>query len=209
MGHIVTTNEGPTLVKEIECQHPADKMRVEVAKTQDDEVGDGTTTAVVLAGELLGGAESVIYKEAHSNIDIDGYRDAADKSQEILEKIARSIKPDDRKMLEQIALTSLNTKGIFGSQAHFANLAVDAVSQVMEKNNGKITADISLVKVMKKHGKSMDETELVNGIVVDKEVSHVAMPKSESNPGIARLNAKLEIEKHKTEAKITINRPTA
>lgn len=207
MGDIVITNDGATIVKEIDVQHPAAKMLVEVAKTQDDEVGDGTTTAVVLAGELLGGAESLLDKDVHPNIVIDGYRDAADKSQEILEKIAISIKPDDRKMLEQIALTSLNTKGIFGSQAHFASLAVDAVRQVMEKNNGKITADISLVKVMKKHGRSLDETELVNGIVVDKEVAHVAMPKSVSNPGIALLNAKLEIEKTETEAKITINRP--
>src|SRR2546426_5046173 len=132
LGDIVITNDGATIVKEIDVQHPAAKMLVEVAKTQDDEVGDGTTTAVVLAGELLGGAESLLDKDVHPNIVIDGYRDAADKAQEILEKIAISIKPDDRKMLAQIALTSLTTKGIFRSQAHFANFAVDAVSQVME-----------------------------------------------------------------------------
>src|SRR2546428_3625208 len=160
MGDIVITNDGATIMKEMDVQNPAAKMLVEVAKTQDQEVGDGTTTAVVLAGELLGGAERLLDRDVHPNIVIDGYRDAADKAQEILEKIAISIKPDDRKMLEQIALTSLNTKGIFGSQTHFAKLAVDAVSQVMEKNNGKITADISLVKVMKKHGKSLEETEL-------------------------------------------------
>jgi thermosome len=207
LGDITITNDGATIVKEIDVQHPAAKMLVEVAKTQDDEVGDGTTTAVVLAGELLGGAESLLDKDVHPNIIIDGYRDAADKSQEILEKIAISIKPEDRKMLEQIALTSLNTKGIFGAQVHFSGLAVDAVKQVMEKNDGKITADISLVKVMKKHGRSLDETELVSGIIVDKEVAHEGMPKSVANPGIGLLNAKLEIEKTETEAKITINRP--
>jgi len=207
MGDIVITNDGATIMKEMDVQNPAAKMLVEVAKTQDSEVGDGTTTAVVLAGELLAGAEALLDKDIHTNIIIDGYRDAAEKAQEILDKIAVNIKPDDQAQLRQIALTSLNTKGIFGSQTHFAELAVDAVRQVMEKRDGKLTADIDLVKVMKKHGRSLDETELVNGVVIDKEVAHAEMPKKVTGGGIALLNVKLEIEKTETDAKINIDRP--
>src|SRR6266849_83824 len=207
MGDIVITNDGATIMKEMDVQNPAAKMLVEVAKTQDQEVGDGTTTSVVLAGELLAGAESLLDRDVHPNIIIDGYRLASEKALEILDKIALNIKPDDEKLLRQIALTSLNTKGIFGSQTHFAELAVDAVKQVMEKRGTKITADIDLVKVMKKHGKSLEETELVNGIIIDKDVSHSQMPKTITGARIALLNAKLEIEKTETEAKININKP--
>ncbi len=207
MGDVVITNDGATIMKEMDVQNPAAKMLVEVAKTQDSEVGDGTTTAVVLAGELLSGAESLLDRDVHPNVIVDGYRKAAEKAQEILDKIAVTIKPDDETQLKQIALTSLNTKGIFGSQTHFAKLAVDAVRQVMEKHDSKITADIDLVKVMKKHGRSLDETELVSGIIIDKEVAHSEMPKSASGAGIALLNAKLEIEKTETDAKININKP--
>jgi archaeal chaperonin len=207
MGDIVITNDGATIMKEMDVQNPAAKMLVEVSKTQDSEVGDGTTTAVVLAGELLGGAEALLDKDIHPNVIIDGYRDAAVKAQEILDKIAVSIKPDDEEQLRRIALTSLNTKGIFGAQAHFAKLAVDAVLQVMEKRDGKITADIDLVKVMKKHGRSLEETELINGIVIDKEVSHSEMPKTVRGGEIALLNAKLEMEKTEMDAKININKP--
>ena len=206
-GDIVITNDGATIMKEMDVQNPAAKMLVEVAKTQDQEVGDGTTTAAVLAGELLGGAESLLDRDVHPNVIIDGYRDAATKCLEILDKIAVTIKPDDEAQLRQIAFTSLNTKGIFGSQKHFAELAVDAVRQVMEKHDGKVKADIDLVKVMKKHGRSLDETELINGIIIDKAVSHSEMPKTITGARIALLNAKLEIEKTETEAKININRP--
>ena len=207
MGDIVITNDGATIMKETDVQNPAAKMIVEIAKTQDSEVGDGTTTAVVLAGELLAGAETLLDKDVHPNAIIDGYRDAAGKAQEILEKIAISIKPDDEARLKQVAMTSLNTKGIFGSQNRFAELAVEAVMQVTEKSNGKVKADIDLVKVMKKHGKSLEESELVNGIIIDKEVSHSQMPKSVTGAKIALLNAKLEIEKTETDAKININKP--
>ena len=207
MGDIVITNDGATIMKEMDVQNPAAKMIVEIAKTQDSEVGDGTTTAVVLAGELLAGAETLLDKDVHPNAIIDGYRDAARKAQEILEKIAIPIKPDDEARLKQVAMTSLNTKGIFGSQNRFAELAVEAVMQVTEKSNGKVKADIDLVKVMKKHGKSLEESELVNGIIIDKEVSHSQMPKSVTGAKIALLNAKLEIEKTETDAKININKP--
>jgi len=207
MGDIVITNDGATIMKEMDVQNPAAKMLVEVAKTQDSEVGDGTTTAVVLAGELLAGAEALLDKDIHPNVIIDGYRNAAEKAQEILDKIAVSIKPDDHERLRQIAITSLNTKGIFGSQTRFADLALDAVRQVMEKRDGKITADIDLIKVMKKHGQSLDESELVNGIIIDKEVAQADMPKRVTGGGILLLNAKLESQKTETSAKINIDRP--
>ncbi len=207
MGDIVITNDGATIMKEMDVQNPAAKMLVEVAKTQDSEVGDGTTTAVVLAGELLAGAEALLDKDIHPNVIIDGYRNAAEKAQEILDKIAVNIKPDDHERLRQIAITSLNTKGIFGSQTRFADLALDAVRQVMEKRDGKITADIDLIKVMKKHGQSLDESELVNGIIIDKEVAQADMPKRVTGGGILLLNAKLESQKTETSAKINIDRP--
>ena len=207
MGDIVITNDGATIMKEMDVQNPAAKMIVEISKTQDQEVGDGTTTAVVLAGELLAGAETLLDKDVHPNVIIDGYRKAAVKSQEILEKIAIDVKPNDEARLKQIAMTSLGTKGIFGSQDRFANLAVEAVMQVTEKKGTVTKADIDLVKVMKKHGKSLEESELVNGIIIDKEVSHAAMPKNVANAKIVLLNAKLEIEKTETDAKININKP--
>src|SRR5256714_3735692 len=207
IGDIVITNDGATIMKEMDVQNPAAKMLVEVAKTQDSEVGDGTTTAVVLAGELLSGAEGLLDRDVHPNVIIDGYRAAAEKAQEILDDLGVSIRPDDDEELKRIALTSLNTKGIFGSQEHFANLAVEAVKDVMEKSGTKITADIDFIKVMKKHGKSLSDTELVSGIVIDKEIAHSQMPRSVSNAKIALLNAKLEIEKTEMDAKININRP--
>src|SRR2546425_2564468 len=207
MGDIVITNDGATIMKEMDVQNPAAKMLVEVAKTQDSEVGDGTTTSVVLAGELLAGAESLLDRDVHPNVIISGYQDAAQKALEILHKIAVDIKPSDEGQLKQIALTSLNTKGIFGSQKHFAELAVEAIQHVMEKRGTTIKADIDLVKVMKKNGQSLEESELVNGIIIDKEVSHSQMPKSVTDARIALLNAKLEIEKTETDAKININKP--
>src|SRR5205807_2671764 len=207
IGDIVITNDGATIMKEMDVQNPAAKMLVEVAKTQDSEVGDGTTTAVVLAGELLAGAEGLLDRDVHPNVIIDGYRAAAEKAQGILDDLGVSIKPDDDEELKRIALTSLNTKGIFGSQEHFADLAVEAVKDVMEKSGTKITADIDFIKVMKKHGKSLSDTELISGIVIDKEIAHAQMPRSISNAKIALLNAKLEIEKTEMDAKININRP--
>jgi archaeal chaperonin len=207
IGDIVITNDGATIMKEMDVQNPAAKMLVEVSKTQDSEVGDGTTTAVVLAGDLLSGAEALLDKDVHPNVIIDGYRAAADKALEILDEISVPIKPDDTEQLKRVALTSLNTKGIFGSQAHFADLAVRAVEQIMEKKDGQIKADIDLVKVLKKHGQSLAESELVNGIVIDKEIAHSQMPKSIDNARIALLDAKLEIDKPEMSAEIRISRP--
>ncbi len=206
-GDVAITNDGATIMKELDVQHPAAKMLVEVAKTQDNEVGDGTTTAVVLAGELLNKAENLLNQNIHPTVIIDGFKKASDKAQEVLEKIAIPVDIDDEKRLIEVATTSIETKGIEVAKEHFSKLTVKAVKQVAEEKDGKIKADIDLIKVLKKHGKSLDETELVKGMVLDKEVAHPQMPKIVENAKIALLNAKLEIEKTEFNAKINIESP--
>jgi len=207
MGDVVITNDGATIMKELDVQHPAAKMLVEVAKSQDNEVGDGTTTAVVLAGELLTKAEKLLDQEVHPTVIVEGYKKASEKALEILQGLAIDIKPDDEKMLKLVAVTAMGTKSLSESKEHFATLATKAVMQVMEEKNGKTVADIDRVKVVKKKGESLEQSELVRGIVVDKEVSHPQMPKQVKNARIALLNAKLEIEKTEFDAKININSP--
>ena len=207
MGDIAITNDGATIMKELDVQHPAAKMLVEVAKAQDNEVGDGTTTAVVLAGELLSKAESLLERNVHPIVIIDGFKKASEKAQEILNSIAMPVAFDDDATIRQIAMTSLNSKGINIAQEHFTKLLVDAVKQVAEKADGKYKADLDLIKVVKKHGKSLDESELVKGMVLDKEVASSQMPKIIDNAKIALLNAKLEIEKTEFDAKINIESP--
>ena len=207
MGDVAITNDGATIMKELDVQHPAAKMLVEVAKAQDNEVGDGTTTAVILAGELLSKAEGLLDKNIHPTVIIEGFKKASDKAQEILEKIAIPISIDDEKTLRIVAMTSLSSKGINVAQDHFTKVIVDAVRQVAEKIGGKYTADIDLIKIVKKHGKSLDETELVKGMVIDKEVASSQMPKLIDGAKIALLNAKMEIEKTEFDAKINIESP--
>ena len=207
MGDVVITNDGATIMKELDVQHPAAKMLVEVAKSQDNEVGDGTTTAVVLAGELLTKAEKLLDQEVHPTVIVEGYKKASEKALEILQNLSIEIQPDDDKTLLLVASTSMGTKATAESTAHFSGLAVKAITQIMEEREGKTVADIDRVKVIKKKGESMGESELVRGIVVDKEVSHPQMPKSVKAAKIALLNAKLEIEKTEFDAKININSP--
>jgi len=207
IGDVVITNDGATIMKELDVQHPAAKMLVEVAKTQDNEVGDGTTTAVVLTGELLDKAEKLLDKDVHPTVIVEGYKKAADKAREILEKLSENIDPNDRAALRQIAMTSMSTKGVSGSKDYLGDIAVDAALQVKETRDGKNKVDVDLVKIVKKHGKSLEETELVRGIVIDKEIAHPQMPKRTNNAKIALLNAKLEIEKTEFDAKININNP--
>jgi chaperonin GroEL (HSP60 family) len=207
LSDVVITNDGATIMKELDVQHPAAKMLVEVAKSQDNEVGDGTTTAVVLAGELLTKAEKLLDQEVHPTVIVEGYKKASEKALEILQNLAIEIAPDDEKNLIRVAITSIGTKATSESSDHFARLATEAVRQIAEDRDGKIVADIDRVKVLKKKGESMEQSELVRGIVVDKEVSHPQMPKSVKNARIALLNAKLEIEKTEFDAKININSP--
>ncbi|MEM3695195.1 MAG: thermosome subunit beta [Candidatus Bathyarchaeia archaeon] len=206
-GDVSITNDGATIMKELDVQHPAAKMLVEVAKAQDNEVGDGTTTAVVLAGELLSKAENLLDQNIHPTVIIDGYKKASEKAQEVLERMAIPVSINDEKRLTDVAVTSMGSKGITVAKEHFARLAVEAVKQVAEEKDGKLKADIDLIKVLKKHGKSLDETELVKGMVIDKEVAHPQMPKIVNNAKIALLNAKLEIEKTEFDAKINIETP--
>jgi thermosome len=207
MGDIVITNDGATIMKELDVQHPAARMLVEVAKSQDSEVGDGTTTVVVLAGELLTRAEKLLDQEVHPTVIVEGYKKAAEKALEILQNLSIDIQPDDENMLKLIAMTSIGTKATVGTSEHLGTLATKAIRQVMEEKAGKITADIDRIKVLKKKGESMEQSELVKGIVVDKEIAHPQMPKQVRNAKIALVNAKLEIEKTEFDAKININSP--
>jgi len=207
IGDVVITNDGATIMKELDVQHPAAKMLVEVAKTQDNEVGDGTTTAVVLTGELLEKAEKLLDKEVHPTVIVEGFKKASEKAKEIIDSIALKIEPTNTETLRRIAMTAMGTKGVSGAKDHLAKIAVDAALHVKETRDGKAKVDVDLVKVLKKHGKSLEETELVRGIVVDKEVAHPQMPKRIENAKIALLNAKLEIEKTEFDAKININNP--
>ena len=206
-GDVSITNDGATIMKELDVQHPAAKMLVEVAKTQDAEVGDGTTTAVILAGELLDKAEKLLDQNVHPTMIIDGFKKAAEKAHEVLENIALPVSLEDEERLREVAMTSMGSKGIAVAKEHFAKIAVQAVKRVAEEKDGKIKADIDLIKILKKHGKSLDETELVEGMVVDKEVAHPQMSKLKENAKIALLNAKLEIEKTEFDAKINIENP--
>lgn len=207
IGDVIITNDGATIMKELDVQHPAAKMLVEVAKTQDNEVGDGTTTAVVLTGALLENAEKLLDKDVHPTVIVEGYKKASEKAMEILRELGEKIDPNDAETLRQIATTAMGTKGVTGAKEHLAKIAVDAALQVNEMRDGKNKVDIDLVKVLKKHGKSLEETELVKGIVIDKEIAHPQMPKRTQNAKIALLNAKLEIEKTEFDAKININSP--
>jgi thermosome len=170
-------------------------------------VGDGTTTVVVLAGELLTRAEKLLDQDVHPTVIVEGYKKASDKALKILQNLSIGIQPDDEKMLKLIAMTSMGTKATAGTSEYLGTLATKAIRQVMEEREGKITADIDRIKVLKKKGESMEQSELIKGIVVDKEIAHPQMPKQVKNAKIALLNAKLEIEKTEFDAKININSP--
>jgi len=207
MGDVAITNDGATIMKELDVQHPAAKMLVEVAKAQDNEVGDGTTTAVILSGELLSKAEALLDKNIHPTLIIEGYKKASEKAQEILNNIALPVAFDNEKTLKEVAITSISSKSINVAEDHFAKIIVDSVKQVSEKIGEKYVADIDLIKIVKKHGKSLEETELIKGMVLDKEIASSGMPKLVDDAKIALLNAKLEIEKTEFDAKINIESP--
>jgi thermosome len=206
-GDVTITNDGATILDEMDVQHPAAKMMVEVAKTQDDEVGDGTTTSVVLAGELLRKAEELIEKDVHPTIIVDGYRTAADKALEFLNEIAIKIDPMDRTILKKIASVSLATKLLAEDREYMADLAVKAITQVAEKVPEGYKVDIDDVKVEKKPGESLTDTTLIQGVLLDKEIVHPGMPKSIGEAKIALINAPLEVEKTEFDAKINIENP--
>lgn len=209
LGDVTITNDGATILKEIDVQHPAAKMLVEISKTTDNEVGDGTTSAVVLAGALLEKAEDLIGKDVHPTIIVDGYRKAAEKALEILEQISVKVKPTDKASLNHIAQTSMQTKLVADNSADLAALIVDALLQVAEKTDVEsYKVDLDNVKVEKKPGGSTSDTALIKGIVLDKEVVHAGMPKRVDAAKIALVNSPLEIEKTEFSAEIRINDPS-
>ncbi|MBE0516548.1 MAG: TCP-1/cpn60 chaperonin family protein [Methanophagales archaeon] len=205
MGNVVITNDGATILKEMEIDHPAAKMMVEIAKTQDDEVGDGTTTAVVIAGELLKKAEDLLEQGVHPTLTASGYRLAAEKAYEILQSRAADISPADTDTLKKIAMTSMTGKGAEVVKELLTNLAVDAVRMIAEKGVKKI--DVEHVKLEKKPGGSTEDTMLIKGMLIDKGRVHPGMPKRVENAKIALVNSALEIEKTEVDAKIEITSP--
>jgi len=208
LGDVTVTNDGATVLDEIDVQNPAAKMMVEVAKTQDDEVGDGTTTAVVIAGELLKRAENLLDDEVHPTVIVSGYKKAEEKAMEVLNEISIPVEPDDKASLKKVAMTAMHSKGLGVAREHFADISIEAVKLVAEKRGADWTADIDNIQLTKKEGKSLLDTELIKGIIVDKEVVHPGMPKRVKDARVALLDCALEIEKTEISAEIRINDPT-
>jgi len=207
LGDVTITNDGATILKEIDVQHPAAKMLVEISKTTDNEVGDGTTSAVVLAGSLLENAESLINQDVHPTIIVDGYRKAAKKAKQFLQDIADVVTANDKSILQKIAKTSMQTKLVRKDSSQLADLVVKAVLAVSEKEGENFTVDVDDIKVEKKAGGSIKDCNIIQGIVLDKEIVHGGMPKRIDNAKIALLNTALEISKTETDAKINISNP--
>ncbi|MCL1811262.1 MAG: TCP-1/cpn60 chaperonin family protein [Methanomassiliicoccaceae archaeon] len=209
MGDVVITNDGVTILKEMDVQHPAAKMLVEVAKTQDAEVGDGTTTSVILAGELLKKATDMIDSNVHPTIICSGYRLANVKAQEVLKKVAMKVSVKDDKLLKQIAANAMISKQVGGSKEFFADMVVDAVKTILDKDEkGKLTADLKNIQTVKKAGASMDESQIVKGLILDKEPVSPAMPKKVTKAKIAVVDAAFEVKKTEIDAKIQITDPS-
>ncbi len=208
LGDITITNDGAAILKEIDVEHPAAKMMVEIAKTQDDMVGDGTTTAVVLASELLKKAEELLDQNIHPIILVSGYRKASQKAIEVMNKIAIPLDINDRKTLLKVALTSMSSKSVGSAREHLAEISIDAVKQITECRGDKTIADIDNIQLVKKTGKSLLETQLIRGIIIDKEVVNPGMPKTKENAKILLLDIALEIEKTEMSAEIRIKDPS-
>ncbi len=204
LGDVIITNDGATILKEIDIEHPAAKMIVEVSKTQDNECGDGTTSAVVIAGELLKKAEELTESNVHSTIIANGYMMAAEEAKRVLTKMSLKISPDDKTLLRIIANTAMTGKSI-GSSDTLSILTVDAVLAIFEKKDKSVTADIDNIKIEKKHGGSISDTELVKGIIIDKERVHPRMPQQVANAKIALINVALEVKKTEVSAEIKID----
>jgi len=207
LGDITITNDGAAILDEIEVEHPAAKMMVEVAKTQDDMVGDGTTTAVVLSGELLKKAEELLDQNIHPTVIVSGYKKAVQKAIETINRIATPVNIEDRQTLKKVALTSMSSKAVGPAKEHLAEIAIDAVKQIVEKRGERRIADIDNIQIIKKEGKSLFESQLVKGVIIDKEVVHPGMPKKIENAKIALLDCPLEIEKTEISAEIRIRHP--
>jgi thermosome len=210
IGDVTVTNDGATVLKEIEVEHPAAKMMVEVAKSVDNEVGDGTTSSVVLAGSLIEKAEELMDKDIHPTVIIDGYQKALEKAREILKQVSTKVNPQDRGFLNKIARTSMASKLVSADSQKLSDIVIDAVLSVAKNNENaadRFKADVDNIQIQKKPGGSIDDTSLIRGIILDKEIVHTEMPKRIKDAKIALLNTPLEIEKTEMSAEIRINDP--
>ena len=208
LGDVTITNDGATILKEIDAQHPAAKMMVEISKTIDTEVGDGTTSSVVFAGALLEKAEKLLEKNVHSTVIVDGYQTAAGKALELLDHISRSVVSDDRDSLLKIATTSMQSKLVSEDSGFLSELIVDAILKIAQKSKNNYSVDLDNLKVEKKSGGSIEDTSLIKGVVLDKEVVHSGMPTKIQKARIALVNCPLEVEKTEMSSEIRINDPS-
>ena len=207
LGDVTITNDGATILKEIDAQHPAAKMMIEVSKTVDTEVGDGTTSSVIFAGALLEKAEKLLEKDVHSTVIIDGYQAASSKALQLLSEVAKSVEADDQEQLLKIANTSMQSKLVSDDSEPLSKLVVDSILKIADKNEDGYSVDLDNLKVEKKSGGSIQDTTLIEGIVLDKEVVHSGMPTKIQDAKIALVNAALEVEKTEMSAEIRINDP--
>jgi len=187
-GDVIITNDGATILKEIEVEHPAAKMIIEVAKSQDQECGDGTTTAVIFTGELLKNAEKLLDKNIHPTVINAGYKIAADKAIETLKKIALPIKTGDKELLKHVSITAMSSKGSMESKEKLAEVIVDAVTSVKNQVNGQTIIDLDNIQIQKQQGETIESTEIVKGIILDKEPIHEGIPKQIKKAKIAVVN---------------------
>jgi len=208
LGDVTITNDGATILKEIDVQHPAAKMIVEISKTVDNEVGDGTTSSVVFGGALLARAEDLLKKDVHSSTIIEGFQAASEKTLEIYSQLSKKIQPDDRASLLKIASTSMQSKLISEDSTNLSKVVVDAILSIAVKKGDQYSVDLENIKVEKKPGGSIDDTQIIQGIVLDKEIVHSGMPTRIENANIALINSALEIEKTEMSAEIRITDPT-
>ena len=208
LGDVTITNDGATILKEIDAQHPAAKMMIEISKTIDTEVGDGTTSSVIFAGTLLAKAEELLKKDVHSSVIIEGFQAASEKALEVLAEISKKVTPDDRETLLKIASTSMESKLISEDSEPLSKIVVDSIMSITETRDNKASIDLDNLKVEKKAGGSIQDTALIKGIVLDKEVVHSGMPTKIQQAKIALLNTAMEVEKTEMSAEIRINDPT-
>jgi len=208
LGDVTITNDGATILKEIDVQHPAAKMIVEISKTVDNEVGDGTTSSVVFGGALLARAEDLLKKDVHSSTIIEGFQAASEKTLEIYSQLSKKIQPDDKASLLKIASTSMQSKLISEDSTGLSKVVVDAILSIAVKKGDQYSVDLENIKVEKKPGGSIDDTQIIQGIVLDKEIVHSGMPTRIENASIALINSALEIEKTEMSAEIRITDPT-
>jgi thermosome len=208
LGDVTITNDGATILKEIDVQHPAAKMMVEISKTVDNEVGDGTTSSVVFGGALLAKAEELLEKDVHATVIIEGYQAAAEKALLLLTELAKQVSPNEKEILLKIAKTSMQSKLISEDSDMLSKLVVDSILQIVEKEAEGNRVDLDNIKVEKKAGGSIRNTQFIKGIVLDKEVVHSGMPTKIEKAKIALLNSALEIEKTEMSAEIRISDPT-